>query len=91
MLLREKLGYTEVKGGGGKGDCGACASPPNGKAANACLTLALQAHKQKLVTLKGIGTPARPSSSSGEFCEARGDSMRFLHCWDDCLCKGFSR
>jgi carbon-monoxide dehydrogenase small subunit len=27
---------------------------------NACLTLALQAHKQKVVTLKGIGSPAKP-------------------------------
>jgi len=27
---------------------------------NACLTLALQAHRQKVVTLRGIGTPAKP-------------------------------
>jgi len=58
--LREKLGHTEVKEGCGKGDCGACAVLLDGKAVNACLTLALQAHKQKVITLKGIGTPENP-------------------------------
>jgi carbon-monoxide dehydrogenase small subunit len=59
-VLREKLGHTEVKEGCGKGDCGACAVLLNGKAVNACLTLALQAHRQNIVTLKGIGTPEKP-------------------------------
>lgn len=59
-LLRERLGHTEVKEGCGKGDCGACAILLNGKAVNACLTLALQAHRQKVVTLRGIGTPEHP-------------------------------
>ncbi len=49
-----------MKEGCGKGDCGACAVLLNGKAVNACLTLALQAHRQKVVTLKGIGTPENP-------------------------------
>jgi carbon-monoxide dehydrogenase small subunit len=59
-VLRERLGHTEVKEGCGKGDCGACAVLLDGKAVNACLTLALQAHKQKVVTLKGLGTPENP-------------------------------
>jgi aerobic-type carbon monoxide dehydrogenase small subunit (CoxS/CutS family) len=59
-VLRERLGHTEVKEGCGKGDCGACAVLLNGKAVNACLTLGLQAHKQKVVTLKGIGTQKKP-------------------------------
>jgi carbon-monoxide dehydrogenase small subunit len=59
-VLREKLGHTEVKEGCGKGDCGACAVLLNGKAVNACLTLALQADKQKVVTLRGIGTQENP-------------------------------
>jgi carbon-monoxide dehydrogenase small subunit len=58
--LRERFGHTEVKEGCGKGDCGACAVLLNGEAVNACLTLALQAHKQKVVTLKGIGTLGKP-------------------------------
>ncbi len=59
-LLREKLGHTEVKEGCGRGDCGACAVLLNGRAVNACLTLALQAQEQKVVTLKGIGTLEKP-------------------------------
>jgi len=58
--LREKFGHVEVKEGCGKGDCGACAVLLNGKAVNACLTLALQAHGQKVVTIRGIGTPEKP-------------------------------
>jgi len=58
--LRERLGHTEVKEGCGKGDCGACAVLLDGKAVNACLTIALQANGQKVITLKGIGTPERP-------------------------------
>ncbi len=60
QVLREKWNHTEVKEGCGKGDCGACAILLNGKAVNACLTLALQAHRQEVVTLKGIGTPDNP-------------------------------
>jgi len=59
-VLRERLGHTEVKEGCGKGDCGACAVLLNGKAVNACLTLALQADGQEVVTIQGIGTPERP-------------------------------
>jgi len=59
-VLREKLGHTEVKEGCGKGDCGACAVLLNGKAVNACLTLALQADGQEVVTIQGIGTPEKP-------------------------------
>ncbi len=59
-VLREKLGHTEVKEGCGKGDCGACAVLLNGEPVNACLTLALQADQQKVVTVRGLGTPDRP-------------------------------
>ncbi len=59
-VLREKWGHTDVKEGCGKGDCGVCAVLLNEKAVNACLTLALQADQQKVVTLRGIGTPENP-------------------------------
>ena len=59
-VLRERLNHTEVKEGCGKGDCGACAVLLNGKAVNACLTLALQADGLEVVTIRGIGTPERP-------------------------------
>ena len=59
-VLREKWNHLEVKEGCGKGDCGACTVILNGKAVNACLVLALQAHGQRVTTVKGIGTPERP-------------------------------
>ena len=59
-VLREKLGAKEVKNGCAKGDCGACAVLLDGKAVNACLTLALQADGKEVVTLKGIGTEVNP-------------------------------
>jgi aerobic carbon-monoxide dehydrogenase small subunit len=58
--LRERFGHVEVKEGCGKGDCGACAVLMNGKAVNACMTLALQAEGQEVVTIRGIGTPDHP-------------------------------
>ena len=58
--LRMRLGHTEVKEGCGKGDCGACAVLLDGRAVNACLTLALQAHGKEVVTVKGIGTREKP-------------------------------
>ncbi len=58
--LREKFGHTEVKSGCAKGDCGVCTILLDGEPVNACLTLALQAHKRKLVTVRGLGTLEKP-------------------------------
>jgi carbon-monoxide dehydrogenase small subunit len=58
-VLREKLGAKEVKNGCAKGDCGACAVLLDGRAVNACLTLALQANGKDVTTLRGIGTEAK--------------------------------
>lgn len=59
-VLRNRVGRTDVKEGCGKGDCGACAVILDGVAVNSCLTLALQAHGKKVVTLTGIGTEEKP-------------------------------
>ena len=54
-LLRD-LGYTEVKSGCEKGDCGSCAVLLDGEAVNSCLTLALQVQGKDVTTVKGLGT-----------------------------------
>ncbi len=54
------LGYTDVKCGCEKGDCGACAVLVGGEAMNACLVLAWQAEGAEIVTCAGLGTPERP-------------------------------
>lgn len=58
-LLRE-LGYTDVKEGCEKGDCGACAVLLDGHAINSCLALAWQADGCTVVTDAGLGTAAHP-------------------------------
>jgi len=50
------LGYTDVKNGCEKGDCGACAVLMDGKAVNSCLVLAWQAEGAEIVTNSGLGT-----------------------------------
>ncbi|MBW2056529.1 MAG: (2Fe-2S)-binding protein [Deltaproteobacteria bacterium] len=68
-VLREKLGATEVKNGCGKGDCGACAVLVDGKAVNACLTLAIQADGKRVTTVRGIGTEQNPHTLQRSFVE----------------------
>ena len=54
------LGYTEVKCGCEKGDCGACAVLLNGEAVNSCLVLAWQADGGQILTAAGLGTVDHP-------------------------------
>jgi len=75
--LREKLGHTEVKEGCGKGNCGACAVLLDGKAVNACLTLALQAHGKEVVTVKGVGTQEKPHPLQVSFVKHGGIQCGF--------------
>ncbi len=67
--LRGNLGAFEVKNGCEQGDCGACTVILNGKAVNACLTLALQANGKQITTLKGVGTPQNPHPLQMSFVE----------------------
>ncbi len=60
QVLRNRFGATEVKNGCGKGDCGACTVLLDGKAINACLTLAVQADGKEVITLRGLGTEEDP-------------------------------
>jgi|SRR5581483_6140079 carbon-monoxide dehydrogenase small subunit len=57
--LRE-LGYTDVKSGCEKGDCGACTVLVNGTAVNACLHLAWLAEGQEILTVAGLGSADNP-------------------------------
>jgi len=59
-VLRNKLGFVEVKNGCGQGDCGACTVLLDGEAVNSCLTLAVQADGRSVTTTKGLGSPEAP-------------------------------
>ena len=67
--LREQLGYTDVKNGCEKGDCGACTVLLNGKAVNSCLVLAWQADGAEIVTNAGLGTAAKPHPIQEAFAD----------------------
>ncbi len=53
-LLREDLELTGTKEGCGIGECGACTVLINGKAANACLILAVQIEGAEIITIEGL-------------------------------------
>jgi carbon-monoxide dehydrogenase small subunit len=52
-FLREN-GFTEVKSGCGKGECGTCTVIMNSKAIKSCLTLAMQADGKEIITVKEL-------------------------------------
>jgi len=67
--LREYLGYTDVKNGCEKGDCGACTVLLNGKAVNSCLVLAWQADGANIVTNAGLGNSSNPHPIQSAFAD----------------------
>jgi len=69
QALRD-LGYTDVKCGCEKGDCGACAVLLDGQAVNSCLVLAWQAHGAEVVTNSGLGAMDSPHPLQEAFADA---------------------
>ncbi|MGD8244232.1 MAG: (2Fe-2S)-binding protein [Anaerolineae bacterium] len=69
QVLRD-LGYTDVKNGCEKGDCGACAVLLDRKAVNSCLVLAWQADGAEIITNAGLGTMDDPHPLQEAFADA---------------------
>jgi carbon-monoxide dehydrogenase small subunit len=63
------LGYTEVKSGCEKGDCGACGVLLNGIVVNSCLTLAWLAEGKSMTTVSGLGASENPHPLQKAFVE----------------------
>lgn len=61
-VLREELQLTGSKEGCGNGNCGACSVIIDGRVANACLILAVQADGAEITTIEGLakGTELHP-------------------------------
>ena len=78
------LGYTDVKCGCEKGDCGACAvllampGAERGQAVNSCLVLAWQADGSAITTVAGLGTAAQPHPLQAAFADAANAAAFFL-------------
>jgi len=68
-VLRETLGYLDVKNGCEKGDCGACTVLLDGKAVNSCLVLAWQADGCQVTTNAGLGTLEHPHPIQEAFAD----------------------
>jgi carbon-monoxide dehydrogenase small subunit len=69
-VLRETLGYLDVKNGCEKGDCGACTVLLNGKPVNSCLVLAWQADGAEITTVAGLGSLNSPHVIQQAFADA---------------------
>jgi len=70
LLVLRELGYTDVKNGCEKGDCGACAVLLDGVLVNSCLVLAQQADGRSVVTARGLGTIDDPHPIQTAFADA---------------------
>lgn len=55
QFLRETLDLTGAKEGCNEGECGACLVLLDGRAVNACLTLAVEADGREVTTIEGLG------------------------------------
>ena len=54
LKFLRRNGFTEVKCGCEKGDCGTCTVIMNGKTIKSCITLAMQANSKEVLTVKGL-------------------------------------
>ncbi len=68
QALRD-LGYTDIKNGCERGDCGACAVLLDGRAVNSCLALACQANNSHILTPAGLGTMEHPHPLQEAFAD----------------------
>jgi aerobic-type carbon monoxide dehydrogenase small subunit (CoxS/CutS family)/CO/xanthine dehydrogenase FAD-binding subunit len=63
-------GVFGAKSGCGAGRCGACTVLVEGRPVASCLTLAVRAHGQRVLTVEGLGTSDRPHLLQSAFAEA---------------------
>lgn len=53
-VLRDKLGFTDVKNSCNQGECGACTVLIDGKPVCSCIMLAVKADGKKITTARGL-------------------------------------
>jgi len=68
--LRGPLGLTGAKLVCDRGACGACTVHLDGAPVNACMMLAIDARGHEIITVEGLGTPARMHPVQRAFVES---------------------
>jgi carbon-monoxide dehydrogenase small subunit len=68
-FLRLEINLTGTKECCSAGECGACTVLMNGHSVDSCLVLAVEADGGEIVTIEGIGTPAKLSAVQTAFSE----------------------
>ncbi len=66
-VLRERLGLRGAKIGCAHGECGSCTILMDGAAHRACAMTIEQADGRNIITIEGLGTPARPHPLQAAF------------------------
>lgn len=69
-LLRDVLGLTGTKVNCQQGECGACTVLLDGRAVDACLTLALSIPERRVTTIEGLARDGEPSPLQRAFIAA---------------------
>lgn len=75
--LRYRLGFTSVKEGCGRGECGNCIVLVNGKPRHSCITLTATMDGAEITTLEGIAQPGMLHAIQAAFVEAGGIQCGF--------------
>ena len=70
-VLRNDLGLNGPKFGCGLGECGACTVLVDGRAVRACVVPMGNMAGRSVLTLEGLGTPARPHPIQQAFIDAQ--------------------
>lgn len=68
-VLRDKLGFTDVKNGCENGECGSCTVLLEGKAIVSCLLLAAKADRKRITTVKGLARNGKLHVLQKQFIE----------------------
>src|SRR3954462_442246 len=71
-LLREHLHLTGTKKGCDQGQCGACTVLVDGRRINSCLTLGVMQNGKQVMTIEGMGTPAKLPPMQAAFIKHDG-------------------
>ena len=82
--LREHLGLTGTKKGCDHGQCGACTVLRDGRAVNACLTLALAAEGAEITTIEGLARGDKLHPLQAAFVEY--DALQCGYCTPGQIC-----